>query len=67
MIEKGINFYQKIIQNAKNYLKKDGFVAFELGIGQSEEVKNLLIENNFKNIKITKDLANIDRVITAQI
>lgn len=65
--KKGIDFYKKIIQNAKNHLKENGFVAFELGINQSEDVKNLLLAQGFKNIKITKDLANIDRVITAQI
>ncbi len=65
--EKGINFYKKIIQNAKNYLKKDGFVAFELGINQSTEVKELLLNQGFKNIEITKDLADIERVITAKI
>ena len=64
--EKGINFYKKIIQNAKNYLKKDGFLAFELGINQSAEVKELLLNQGFKNIEIEKDLAGIERVILAK-
>ncbi len=64
--EKGINFYKKIIQNAKNYLKKDGFLAFELGINQSTEVKELLLNQGFKNIEIEKDLAGIERVILAK-
>lgn len=64
--EQGIEFYQKIVETAPKYLKKDGYLAFELGINQAELVKNLL-EKDFKNIEIIKDLANIDRVIYAQI
>lgn len=64
--ELGIEFYEKIIKDAPKYLKQDGFLAFELGINQAQFVKELL-EENFKNIEITKDLAQIDRVITAQL
>ena len=64
--EDGIEFYQKIIETAPKFLKKSGFLAFELGINQSEKVKKLL-EKDFENIEITKDLAGIDRTITAQL
>ena len=64
--ENGIEFYEKIINNAKKFLKKDGFIAFELGISQSNLVKELL-QKEFKNIEIIKDLQGIERVITAQI
>jgi len=62
----GIEFYKKIIVGSKEFLKDQGFLAFELGIGQSNSVKEILEENGFKNIQITKDLASIERVITAQ-
>ena len=65
--DKGLEFYEKIIQNAPKHLNPKGYILFELGIGQSEDVKNLLVQNGFKNIEIEKDLANIDRVIFAQI
>lgn len=64
--EKGEEFYQKIIETAPKFLKKDGYLAFELGIFQSEDVSKML-EKDFSNIEITKDLAKIDRVITAKI
>ncbi|MBQ8848122.1 MAG: peptide chain release factor N(5)-glutamine methyltransferase [Candidatus Gastranaerophilales bacterium] len=64
--DKGIEFYEKIIKDAPKYLKRDGFLAFEIGINQAPYIENLLKEN-FKNIKIIKDLANIERVMTAQI
>lgn len=62
----GIDFYKYIIEGAPNYLKPNGFLAFELGINQTQLVKNML-EKNFKNVEITKDLAGIERVITAQL
>ena len=64
--ENGIDFYEKIIKNAPNFLKKDGYLVFELGINQAKLVKDLLLKD-FKNIKITKDLQGIERVICAQI
>ena len=64
--EMGIEFYTRIINGAKNCLKPNGFIAFELGINQANLVSKML-EKDFKNIQITPDLAQIERVITAQL
>lgn len=64
--ELGLEFYQKIISQARNYLKNGAIIAFELGAGQSEEVSGLLRQSNFSDIKIIKDLSGIDRVISAR-
>ena len=64
--EDGIEFYKKIIATAPNFLKKEGYLAFELGIEQYKKVQELM-EKNFKDIKIYKDLAGIERVITGKI
>ena len=65
--EKGLEFYEKISKEAKNHLNKNGYLLFEMGLGQSEDIKKLLENNGYKNIQIEKDLAEIDRVIVAQI
>ncbi|MBR2525194.1 peptide chain release factor N(5)-glutamine methyltransferase [bacterium] len=65
--EKGLEFYEKISKDAHKVLNHKGHIAFEIGLGQSEEVKNILEKNNFENIEIEKDLAGIDRVISAQL
>lgn len=65
--EKGLEFYEKISKNAKNYLNKNGYLLFEMGLGQSEDIKQTLEQEGYKNIQIEKDLAGIDRVIIAQI
>ena len=62
----GVEFYEKIIEGAPNCLKAKGYIAFELGINQAHLVKEML-EKDFENIKITKDLSGIERVITAQL
>ena len=36
---------------------------FEIGNTQGEEVKTLMEEEGFTNVKIKKDLAGLDRVV----
>ena len=64
--ENGVEFYEKIIKDAPKCLKSNGFVAFEIGINQANLIKNML-EKDFTNINVIKDLAGIERVITAQL
>jgi len=61
--EYGISFYEKIIEKSTDFLKPNGYLMFELGIGQSALVRALMDEKGFKDIEIEKDLANIDRII----
>ncbi len=63
--EKGLEFYEKIADQAPKFLNKGGYILFELGIGQSQEVKKILEKKGFSKIEIIKDLAGIDRVISA--
>lgn len=64
--DNGIEFYKKIIAQAHNFLKPNGYLLFELGIDESCQVKKLLKEK-FLQINILKDLAEIDRVIIAKL
>lgn len=63
----GLDYYRKIIKKSPQYLKKNGFIALEVGSNQSKTVKELIIrENNFSpNIGIIKDYLGIERVIIA--
>ena len=63
----GIEFYERIIEGAARLFVKRGFIALELGINQATAVRRLLVENGFCNINIVKDLAGIDRVISAEL
>lgn len=64
--ENGIEIYEKIIKSAGDYLYDNGYILFEIGINQSELLKNLLQLNKYKNIRIIKDFNNIDRIVIAQ-
>ena len=63
----GLNYYRKIIRISPKFLKKNGFVALEVGAGQAKKVKELILEeNNFKqNVEIVRDYSGIERVVIA--
>lgn len=63
--EDGLDFYRAIIKNYKSALKEGGMMAFEVGINEAERVSELLKSAGLKDIKITKDLNEIQRVVTA--
>ena len=65
--EKGLEFYEKITQDAPKILNPKGYLIYELGIGQSDDVKSIMENNGFKNIEIIKDLAGIDRVVAGNL
>ncbi|KRQ87753.1 Release factor glutamine methyltransferase [Caloramator mitchellensis] len=61
----GLYFYREITSQSKKFLKKGGFIAYEIGHNQGEEVKTILYQNGFDEIKLYKDYAGLDRVVTA--
>ena len=61
--EKGLEFYEKISSDAPKYLNAGGYLMFEFGLGQGRDVAEIMSSNGFKDIKVLKDLAGIDRVI----
>ena len=64
--EKGLEFYKKITEGAPQILNKGGYLMYELGAGQSADVKKIMEDKGFTKIEIIKDLAGIDRVICGQ-
>ncbi len=59
----GFTFYKKIISLSPLLLNKNGKIYFEIGQGQSNEIKSMLEQKGFKNIRIIKDYQGIDRII----
>lgn len=62
--EDGLFFYREITKQSLNFIKRGGFIAYEIGYDQGDKVKSILEENGFCNINCTKDLAGHDRVVT---
>ncbi|MBQ3427850.1 MAG: peptide chain release factor N(5)-glutamine methyltransferase [Clostridia bacterium] len=64
----GLMFYRRIIEEvAKEILKEDGEVAFEIGYTQGDDVSEMLREEDFSNIKVLRDPCGNDRVVTARL
>lgn len=61
----GLSYYRRLLAEGKRYLKENGFIALEIGIHQAQAVKRIALDNGWRNIKIIKDYAGIDRVVLA--
>ena len=60
----GLKYYEMILKKAKSHIKKPGIIAFEIGMKQGKQIKNLAQKYlKTKDIKIEKDLSGKDRYI----
>jgi len=59
----GLNAYKRIADEAKDYLKKNGFILVEVGSTQSGKVKKIFELQGFTSICTARDLLNKERVI----
>lgn len=64
--EDGLYFYRILAAEAGAYLSEKGRVFFEIGSEQGAAVQALLIGAGFEEVRIYKDLAGLDRVITGR-
>jgi release factor glutamine methyltransferase len=64
--EDGLEVYRRLIPAAFSVLVPGGFIALEIGYGQSDEVRELLAESGFAEIEFAVDLQGIPRVASAQ-
>ena len=60
--EDGLDFYRVIVEQGKNWLKDGGWLFFEIGYDQGEDLRNLLKEFGYTEVEIRQDLAGLDRV-----
>ena len=63
----GLDFYRSITEEAPQYLKENGYLFFEIGWDQGQEVQRLMREAGFSDVAVIKDLAGNDRVVKGQI
>ncbi len=59
----GYRFYHRITEIYESLLSDSGKIYFEVGVGQSENVQNIMKKNNIKDVTVVKDYLEIDRVI----
>ena len=58
----GLDFYRAIISQAPDYLSDNGMLAFELGIGQMDDVVSLA-QDGFDLVARVKDYNGIERIV----
>ncbi len=63
----GLDFYRRIIKEGKEHINENGFIFFEIGYNQGEDLKMLFEENGYKYIETVKDLAGLDRVVVGRL
>ncbi|MCQ2014435.1 peptide chain release factor N(5)-glutamine methyltransferase [Clostridium butyricum] len=59
----GLDFYKKIVNQSIEVLNENGILAFEIGYNQGKAVKSLMEEKNFKDVRVIKDFASLDRIV----
>ena len=65
--ETGLQPYQEITSLAKNWLKPNGIIVFEVGYNQAQDVRKILESNEYNSVQIAKDLAGIERVVCGRL
>ncbi len=60
--EDGLDFYRAITEKAKSVLTDNGFILYEVGIGQADDVAAIGAEYGF-TAEIFPDLGGIDRAV----
>ncbi|MBH1940470.1 peptide chain release factor N(5)-glutamine methyltransferase [Mobilitalea sibirica] len=62
----GLLFYRNIIASLNRYLKKGGYIFFEIGHNQGMDVSNLLLKEGFIEVSVKKDLSGLDRIVSGK-
>ena len=63
----GLEFYRRISAKAPEYLNLGGYLLYEIGCNQGQQVSTIMEEAGFKDVEIIKDLAGLDRVVKARL
>jgi len=62
-MDDGLHFYRKIVEESVSYLKPGGYLLFEIGYDQGEDVSALMRQAGYTEVTVVKDLAGLDRVV----
>ena len=64
--EDGLDFYRAIAKNYTTVLKPGGFLCFEFGEGQGDDVCRILAENGYTILERSRDYNDRERAVLAQ-
>ena len=61
--EDGLYFYRRITDEAREHLLPGGWLIFEIGYDQAEDVSGMMRSAGYAEVRVKKDLAGLDRVV----
>ena len=64
--EDGLDFYRSIAENYAPALKPGGYLCFEFGMGQGDDVCRILAENGYTILERTRDYNDRERAVLAR-
>ncbi len=64
--EDGLDFYRSIAANFKAALRPGGYLCFEFGMGQGDDVAKILEDNGFTVLERARDFNDRERAILAR-
>ena len=64
--EDGLDFYRSIAKNYTSALKPGGYLAFEFGDDQGDDVCRILVENGYTILERSRDYNDRERAVLAQ-
>ena len=62
----GLDFYRAIVKNYTSALKPGGYLCFEFGMGQGDDVCRILEENGYTILERSRDYNDRERAVIAQ-
>jgi len=65
--DQGLDFYPRLIHEAAEALRPSGTLVFEIGYNAAEFVRPLLSASPWADVSVTRDLAGIERVVSARL
>jgi release factor glutamine methyltransferase len=65
--DSGMSVIRRIVAEAPDHLKDDGWLIMEVGHDQGERVADLMCEHGFRHVRVIKDLSGHGRIVEAQV
>lgn len=62
----GLDFYRRITSDGMELLNEGGYIFYEIGYDEADEVSEILRKKGFCEIRVIKDLSGLDRVVAAR-
>lgn len=59
----GLDFYRSITTIGYKKLRNEGMLLFEIGHGQMEDIKKILVRENYKGVNGKMDLQGLERIV----